>query len=68
MAFAIDIIEEADGIMADVLAGLAFLNRQADVMTALQKNVRRIYKAIEKQKGNRDEPKVRLKWPAIPQM
>ena len=68
LAFAIDIIEEADGIMADALAGLAFINRQPDLMAALQNNVRRIYKAMDQQKGKRDEPKVRLKWSTRPQL
>lgn len=63
IAFAREIIEEADGIMADALAGLAFISRQPDLMTALQNNVRRMYRAIERQKGKRNEPKVRLKWP-----
>jgi hypothetical protein len=65
LAFAIDIIEEADGIMADALAGLAFINRQPDVMAAIQNNVRRIYKVIEKQKGKNDEPRIRLAWPHL---
>jgi hypothetical protein len=64
LAFAIEIIEEADGIMADVLAGLAFLTSQPELMKALQHNVRRIYKAIEKQKDKQDKPKVRLRWPS----
>jgi hypothetical protein len=64
-AFAIDIIEEADGIMGDALAGLTFLTSHPELMEALQHNIRRIYKAIERQKDKRDEPKVRLKWPEI---
>lgn len=65
LAFAIEIIEEADGIMADVLAGLAFLTSQPELMNVLQHNIRRIYKAIGRQGGKRDEPKVRLKWPSM---
>lgn len=67
LAFAIEIIEEADGIMADALAGLAFLTSQPELMKALQHNVRRIYKAIDRQKGRQDDPKVRLSWPVIHQ-
>lgn len=66
LAFAIEIIEEADGIMADALAGLAFLTSQPELMKALQNNVQRIYKAINRQKGKRGgEPKTRLKWSEI---
>lgn len=65
LAFAIEIIQEADGIMADALAGLAFINGQPDLLAALQHNVRRIYKAIEKQKGKNDEPRIRLAWPHL---
>lgn len=62
LAFAIEIIEEADGIMADVLAGLAFLTSQPDLMKALQHNVRRIYKAINGRRGNVTKPRLRLNW------
>ena len=65
VAFAITIIEEAEGIMADALEGLAFLNSQPDLLQALQHNVQRIYKAIDRQKGRRIEPEIRLKWPQI---
>lgn len=65
LAFAIEIVEEADGIMADVLAGLAFLTNQTELIKALQDNIRRIYKAMGRQKGKQDEPKVKLIWPTI---
>jgi hypothetical protein len=65
LAFAIEIIEEADGIMADALAGLAFIKDQPDLLAALQHNVRRIDKVIEKQKGTNNEPRIRLAWPHL---
>lgn len=65
LAFAIAIIEEADGILRDALAGLAFLNAHPDVLRALQRNVRRIYKSLEKRKGKPDEPRIRLAWPRL---
>ena len=65
LAFAIDIIEEAEGIMSDVLAGLEFLNSQPDLLTALERNVQRIYKALDKLKGKQDEPHIRLAWPCL---
>jgi hypothetical protein len=65
LAFAIDIIEEADGIMADALAGLAFLASQPELMKALQHNVQRISKVLAKSKGKSDEPRLRLAWPCL---
>lgn len=62
IAFACDIIKEADTIMADALAGLAFLKTHPAALNVLQDNVRRVYKAIERQKSRQTEPKVRLKW------
>ena len=60
IAFAIEIIEEAEAIMADAMAGLAWISQQPAALEVMQHNTRRIYKAM-------DEPKVRLKlwWPAI---
>ena len=63
--FAVAIIEEANGIMSDVLAGLEFLSNNPDLLTALQHNIQRIYKALEKQKGKKDEPRIRLAWPCL---
>lgn len=65
LAFAIEIIEEADGIMADALAGLAFLTSQTELMKALQHNVRRIYRVLAKSKGKSHEPRLQLAWPHL---
>ncbi|MBZ0277129.1 MAG: hypothetical protein K8I60_13345 [Anaerolineae bacterium] len=65
LAFAVEIIQEAETILADALAGLAFLNRRPDLLPALQHNVQRIYKAIEKTKGKPHEPHIRLAWPHL---
>jgi hypothetical protein len=65
LAFAMDIIEEAEGIMSDVLAGLEFLSNQPNLLTALERNIQRIYKALEKKKGKQDEPRIRLAWPCL---
>lgn len=62
LAFAIEIIQEADGIMADALAGLAFLTSQPELMQTLQDNAQRIYKAIERQKERQGDLKVHLSW------
>ena len=39
LAFAIEIIEEADTIMGDAMAGLAFLTQNPDVLQDLQCNI-----------------------------
>ena len=65
LAIAVEIIQEADGIMADALAGLAFLTSQPELMKALQHNVRRIYKAIANVKGGKHDPHIRLAWPQL---
>jgi hypothetical protein len=65
LAFAKAIIEEAEVIMSDVLAGLEFLRSQPDLLTALECNIRSIYKSIAKQKGKKDEPRTRLAWPCL---
>lgn len=65
VAFARDIIGEADEIMSASLAGLDLINGQPDLLAALEGNIQRIYKAIDRQQGKRDDPKVRLKWPDV---
>lgn len=64
-AFAIEIIEEADAILSDALAGLAFLNSHPDLLQALKQNVRRIYKTLAKLKGNPNELRLQLAWPHL---
>ena len=65
LAFAKAIIEEAEQIMSDVLAGMALLTHHPEILTALQHNVQRIYKALEKQKGKRNELNIRLAWSSL---
>ena len=65
IAFAKEIIDEADTILSDVLAGLEFLNEQPDLLDVLQQNVRRIYKAINKRKGKHNGLHIRLAWPHL---
>lgn len=65
LAFAIDLIEEADGIMADVSAGLTLLEENSVLSAALEANIQRTYKTIAKQKGKQDEPRIRLEWPPL---
>lgn len=63
IAFAREIIEEADGIMADVAAALAWVGQQPVVLDALTDNVKRVYKTLDRRKGKQGEVKIRLIWP-----
>jgi hypothetical protein len=65
LAFAIELIEETDGMMQDVTAGLERLESNPDLLAALSAHVRHIYKVLAKQKGKKDEPHVRLEWPPL---
>lgn len=67
LAFAIAIIQEADEIMPEALKGIAFLQSTPEVFAALDDNVQRIFKALNKQpKENRhDKPRVRCVWPSL---
>jgi hypothetical protein len=60
--FAVAIIEEANGIMSDVLDGLEFLSDNPDLLTALQHNIQRIYKAIDRQRITGKQLNVRMEW------
>lgn len=63
LAFAIELIEEADGIMQDVTAGLKLLEDNPPLLATMLDHIKRIYKTIAKQKGKKDEPRIRLEWP-----
>lgn len=65
LAFAKAIIGEAEHIMSDVLAGMALLTHHPEILTALQHNIQRTYKSIEKQKGKQHELSIRLAWPSL---
>jgi len=63
VAFAVELIEEADGILHDVNAGLELLVVYPDALRMLGDNVKRIFQAVKKRKGTkRDEPRIRLEW------
>jgi hypothetical protein len=65
LAFAIELIEETNGMLRDVTAGLERLESNPHLLSALSAHVKHIYKAISKQKGKEDEPRVRLEWPSV---
>jgi hypothetical protein len=61
VAFAIEMIQEADGIMADALAGSRWLVSEPAVLLALWQNIRFLYEQLAKYPQR--EPHVRLEWP-----
>lgn len=61
--FALTMIHEANEIMADVHSGLAWINDHPAMLENLKANIQRIYKALDKRKGDNDEyPAIRLEW------
>ncbi|MAS35638.1 MAG: hypothetical protein CL610_16630 [Anaerolineaceae bacterium] len=65
IAFAQAIIQEADEIMEQALAGLEWLMMQPTVTLALQENVHRVNRVLKKRGEKRDEPRIRLHWPRL---
>ena len=61
IAFAVEMIEEADGIMSDVQMGIDLLKTTPDLMAALERNVAFLYRELKK-KGKLDERTIRLEW------
>jgi hypothetical protein len=60
IAFAVEMIEEADGIMSDAMAGLKHLTASPDLMAALERNIAHLYREFRK-KGKIDDH-IRLDW------
>ena len=58
IAFAREIVEEADGIMADVHAGLAWIKQHPAALEVLSHNIRKIYPT----KGISGKTKMHLDW------
>jgi hypothetical protein len=65
VAFALEIIREADAIMADVHAACQWLNAQPQMLAALQANIKLIYRKIEEGMIHErtDAATRRLEWP-----
>jgi hypothetical protein len=61
VTFAIELIEEANGIMADALAGSRWLLSEPALLLALWRNVHFLY--IELKKHPQRNPRLRLEWP-----
>lgn len=64
IAFAVEMIEEADGIMRDVQMGLDLLKTTPDLMAVLERNVAFLYRELKK-KGKHDERTIRLEWEGV---
>lgn len=62
IAFAREIIEEADGIMQDVHAGLEWISQNPAALEALTRNIRKIY-----QKKGKKNARYRFEWPCLTQ-
>jgi hypothetical protein len=62
---AIVIIEEANEMMESVERGIKFLQSQPTVMVALERNIKRLYRAIKKNGDTQKEIKLRLRWPHV---
>lgn len=60
IAFAVEMIEEADGIMSDAIAGLKHLTASPDLLAVLQRNIAHLYREFKK-KGKLDDG-IRLDW------
>jgi hypothetical protein len=65
LAFAIELIEETSGMLSDVNAGLKLLEEQPHLLEALADHVKHLYRILAKQKGNKNEPRIRLEWPPL---
>src|SRR5690606_14313485 len=62
LAFAIELIEEANSIMGDVTAGLTLPEANPRLFAALEANIQRTYKTTAKMKGKNHAPRIRLEW------
>ena len=63
--FAVEMIEEAEGILKDTDAGLSVLEALPDVFHVLAENVNRIRQKIAHRKEQNREPNIRLEWPPL---
>jgi hypothetical protein len=62
ISFAREIVEEADGIMADVHAGLTWINQHPAALEILSRNIQKIYQT----KGPKDA-RYKLEWSCLTQ-
>lgn len=62
VAFAVELIKEADGIIQEVKAGLKQLQENLALIVSLSDNVNEVYEAIAWRKDGLDTLLVSLKW------
>ncbi len=65
VAFAIELIDEANGILLDAEAGLQLLNTHPHAAQTLAVNVKQIYHKLGQMKGKKREPHLRLEWSTL---
>jgi hypothetical protein len=65
IAFAIELIDEADGILRDVQAGIDHLKQSPEMRAALERNVRTLYTVLARHNGHRDKTNVTLSWNSL---
>ena len=65
VAFAIELIEEADGILRDVQAGIDHLKQSPEMRAALERNVRTLYTVLARHNGHRDKTNVTFSWNSL---
>jgi hypothetical protein len=67
LAFALDIIQEADAMLSDALAGLEWIRSEPIVQKALKANIQQISRYLAKQKKGHAKHKtnIRLVWPSF---
>ena len=66
VTFAVELIEEANGIRADVNAGLQWLHQTPTAFAQLENNVRRIFRKLKTMKGKeRDDLCITLEWRSV---
>lgn len=64
IAFAVEMIEEANGILRDAMAGLDILKTIPDLMAVLECHVTTLSREL-KQKGKLNEQSIRLEWAGV---
>lgn len=62
IALAVELIEEANGIMLDAEGGLKLLDTHPIAAQTLTENVKFIYRKLAQMKGKKHEPHIRLEW------
>ncbi|MEO8391554.1 MAG: hypothetical protein ABI700_01045 [Chloroflexota bacterium] len=65
VAFAREILAEAEGILKDINAGLSLLEAHPNALHYLSENVNRICLQLEIAKEKHGEPHLRIHWPSL---